>query len=106
DAYTDAETLQEILHRYLALRRTREGFAVFDGFARLMGPRVLPLEARECLRARALAERYSWASARDLIHLAVCLSAGIRRVLSQDRDFDRFEGIERVDPVRLAESLA
>ena len=106
EACTDAETLQEILHRYLALRRTREGFAVFDGFVRLMGGKVFPVEARDCRRARELAERYPGASARDLIHLAVCLSTGVHRVVSHDRDFDRFEGVERVDPVRLAASLA
>ncbi len=106
DAWTDAETLQELLHRYLSLRRTREGFALFDDFAALMEGKVLPVEARDCRRARILAERYSSASARDLIHLAVCLSAGVRRVLSHDREFDRFEGIERVDPVRFAATLA
>ena len=105
DACTDAETLQELLHRYLALRRTREGFALFDDFAALLEGRVLPVEAKDCRAARALAERYPWSSARDLIHVAVCVSAGVRRVVTSDRDFDRFTEVERVDPVRLAASL-
>jgi predicted nucleic acid-binding protein len=41
-------------------------------------------------------------SPRDAIHVATMESAGIRRILTIDRDFDVIEEVIRVDPTELA----
>ena len=105
DARTDAEVLQEILHRFLALARRDQGYEIFDGFSRVMNGRILPVEAEDCRTARNFSVRYPGGSARDLVHLAVCIRAGLERVVSADKQFDRFREVERVDPRRLSAAL-
>jgi len=105
DGRTDAEVLQEILHRFLAIGRREEGFMIFDDFARVLDGRTLGVEPADARLARELAARHPGVPARDLLHVAVCIRAGIRRIASFDTHFDRFREIERVDPRRLAASF-
>ena len=42
-------------------------------------------------------------SARDLVHAAVMQRLGVSRIISADTDFDRLEGIDRLDPIRIEE---
>lgn len=51
DATIDAEVLQEILHRYWALRRISDGQRVYE-FARHLVPAVLPITAELTDKAR------------------------------------------------------
>src|SRR3990172_878982 len=48
---TDAEVLQELLHRYLALRLWPQGREVFRHFTELMRERVEPVQADDVERA-------------------------------------------------------
>ena len=105
--FTDAEVLQEMLHRYLSLRRWPEGKRVVLDFAALMYGSVEPVTAGDMVRACDLADRYATRSgarlaARDLLHAAVMLRAedNAAKIVSADRDFDELavEGIERLDP--------
>ena len=102
DFVTDAEVLQELLHRYLALRLWPAGRAVIEGFAVLMADRIEPVHGTDILEAAALAGGLAGAherrSARDLLHAAVMRRIGSRRIVTADRDFDAFEGLERLDP--------
>ncbi|MDO8615278.1 MAG: type II toxin-antitoxin system VapC family toxin [Dehalococcoidia bacterium] len=100
---TDAEVLQELLHRYLALRRWPEGRTVFDEFARLMHQRVEPIYDLDVALAARLADRYEGLGARDLLHAAVMSRLGIRRIVSADRDFDALPDIERLDPANVGD---
>ena len=92
---TDAEVLQEILHRYVAIDRRD---AIGPAFDTLLGvvDVVHPIEATDAQRARALVEHDRRLSARDAIHVAVMQRRSIPRVMSFDRAFDEVTGIERV----------
>ena len=95
---TSAEVLQELLHRYVAIRRWPRGQIVFDEFARLMQGRIAAVQADDVQHAANLAEQFPGLAARDLLHLAVMARIGSDTVVSADRDFDRVSGIERLDP--------
>ena len=97
DAVSDVEVLQEILHRYRAVRQAAHGFVVFESFAttvRLFHP-VLLEDLWEC---RAILARHENVRPRDAIHAAVMLRAGVRTIVSYDRHFDELRGIDRVTP--------
>ena len=108
--FTDAEVLQEMLHRYLSLRRWPEGKRVVLDFAALMYGSVEPVTAGDMVLACELADRYAARpgarlAARDLLHAAVMLRAedDAAKIVSADGDFDELatEGIERLDPARV-----
>jgi predicted metalloprotease len=83
---TDAEVLQEILHRYVALNRPDAIQPAFDALLGVVDD-VLPVDRRAVEAAKTLVlERQL--SAGDGIHLAVMAQHGIRRILSFDRGFD------------------
>jgi predicted nucleic acid-binding protein len=98
---TDSEVLQEILYRYFSTARTVTARAVYRSAVGLCDE-VLPVEERHTSRALELLERYASVSPRDAIHVATMESAGIRRILTTDRDFDAIEEVTRVDPTELA----
>ncbi|MFP3286874.1 MAG: type II toxin-antitoxin system VapC family toxin [Acidilobus sp.] len=56
---------------------------------------VLPVTINEYRRAREVMLKYS-VSPSDALHVAVMLNNSIRRILSEDRDFDRVKEVERV----------
>ncbi len=91
---TDAEVLQEILHRYLVTDRRH---LVEEAMIALLDvvDEVFPIERSDVERARdiALARRLS---ARDSIHVAVMRRRGIDRIMTFDRGFDQVEGITRI----------
>ena len=100
---TDAEVLQELLHRYLALRLWPQGKEVFHRFADLMRERVEPVHAADVEQAALLADEYPELGARDLLHAAVMQRLGVRRLVSADAGFDRLSGLERLDPMNVKE---
>ena len=92
---TDAEVLQEILHRYTAIdRHDRIGPA----FQALLGivDEVFPVEKADVLRAAEIVQHRASFSARDAIHIAVMEHHGIQSILSFDADFDRWPGLQRI----------
>lgn len=91
---SDAEVLQEILHRYVAIDRRD---AIGPAFEALLGvvDAVLPVELADVQRARTLLGAPSL-RARDAIHVAIMQRHEIDRVLSFDRAFDHVPGITRV----------
>ena len=98
DFVTDAEVLQELLHRYLALKLWPAGRAVVEGFAALMAERIEPVHGVDILDAAGMADTHEGLSARDLLHTAVMRRIGARRIVTADRDFDALDGFERLDP--------
>jgi len=97
DAIIDAEVLQEILHRYLAINHLEQGLVVFDSFEKLIGE-VLPIEQQDVVAARELLGTHRGITARDAIHIAIMLRHRIRLIYSYDRHFDGLDGIERREP--------
>ncbi len=91
---TDAEVLQEILHRYVAIDR-RE--AIEPCTEALLGvvDEVYPVELEDIRRASAIV-RSSVLTTRDALHLAIMNRRGITRILTFDRAFDSVPGIIRL----------
>ena len=91
---TDAEVLQEILHRYVAIDRRD---AIEPATAAILGvvDDVFPVERADVERARrlVLATRLS---ARGAIHLAIMQRHGVGRILTFDRGFEGITGIVRL----------
>ncbi len=100
---TDSEVLQELLHRYLALGRWALGREVVQALAEIMQGLIEPVHAEDVMRAIGLADRYTGVSARDLVHAAVMHRLGSDHIISADTDFERLEGIVRLDPARIDE---
>ena len=92
---TDAEVLQEILHRYTAIGR-RE--AIGPALEALLGivDEVFPVDKSDVLRASETVRNEELVSARDALHLAIMERYGIGHIMSFDADFDRWPGITRV----------
>jgi predicted nucleic acid-binding protein len=92
---TDAEVLQEILHRYVAINRRD---AIQPAFDALLGviDEVLPVDYDAVERAKQIVLEYQQLSARDAVHLAVMEEYGIERILSFDSGFDVFPRITRL----------
>ncbi len=91
---TDAEVLQEILHRYHAIRRPD---AIQPAFDALLGvvDEVFPVERTDVEQAKGLMLGRHGLSARDAVHVAVMRRREIDIILSFDNGFDRISGIER-----------
>jgi predicted nucleic acid-binding protein len=92
---TDAEVLQEILHRYVSINRRESIQPAFDA---LLGvaDEVLPVERAAVERAKEIVMGHRNLSARDAVHLAVMEQHGIERILSFDSGFDNFPGVTRL----------
>ena len=74
---TDVEVLQELLHRYLALRRWILGGRVLRAFAEVMQDRIEPVYEDDIHVAGSLADSHPEVSARDLVHTAVMQRLGV-----------------------------
>ena len=92
---TDAEVLQEILHRYVAIQRRD---AIQPAFDALLGvvDEVFPVSLRDAQRAREILLGSPATTARDAIPLAVMEHQKVERILSFDRGFDGFPGVSRL----------
>jgi len=86
-ACTDAEVLQEILHRYRSIGRAELGFRIFDSVVALGVP-ILPVGEDEVRRARRLLASHAGLSTRHGVHLGVMEAHSITEVLTYDRGFD------------------
>ena len=92
---TDAEVLQEILHRYVAIDRRD---AIQPAFDALLGvvDQVLAVDGMVVQRAKQIVLGYRQLSARDAVHLSVMEQNGIERILTFDSGFDAFPRITRL----------
>ena len=95
---TDAEVLQEILHRYTAIEK-REAIGPALQVTLDIVDEVIPIGKAEVLRAGEIAQNRALMSARDALHIAVMERHGIRSILSFDGDFDRWPGVQRIHRV-------
>ena len=92
---TDAEVLQEILHRYVAINRRD---AIQPAFDALLGvvDQVFPVERTTVERAKTIVLGTAGLSSRDALHLAVMETHRIDRIMSFDEGFDGFPGVARL----------
>ncbi len=91
---SDAEVLQEILHRYVAISRRDAIQPAFDALFGIVDE-VYPVEAGDVERAKAIVLGSSRLSARDAIHVAVMQRRKVARILSFDSGFDGVPGVTR-----------
>jgi predicted nucleic acid-binding protein len=92
---TDAEVLQELLHRYAAIGRRDAIGPAWDAIVGVVDV-IHPIELEDVTRARRLVAAARTLSARDAVHLAVMHRRGISRILTFDTGFDGIVGIERI----------
>ena len=92
---TDAEVLQEILHRYTAIGR-QEAIGPALQVTLDIVDEVIPIDKALVLRAGEIVQDRASMSARDALYIAVIERHGVRSILSFDGDFDRWPGLERV----------
>ena len=101
EAVTSAEVVQEILHRFLAIRRPDIADALVRHTLDTFAP-VLPITHALMRRVPDLARRYPDLAARDVIHVATCIHEGISEILSTDRGFDGVREVRRIAPEEFA----
>jgi len=92
---TDAEVLQEILHRYVAIGRREALQPAFDALLGVVDD-VFPIERADVEEAKLLLLTAEELSARDALHVALMRRRGISRILTFDRGFDGIPGVVRV----------
>jgi predicted nucleic acid-binding protein len=92
---TDAEVLQEIMHRYVAIGRQD---AIQPAFEVLLGivDEVFPIELRDVERAKDILLGTVKLSARDTLHLAVMERHSIQQIMTFDIGFDAAPGVNRL----------
>jgi len=89
---TDVEVLQEILHRYSAIKRRDAIQPAFDAVLGVVDE-VLGVGVPEIQRAKELVLGTALLSARDAVHVAVMEANGIERILTFDTAFATVPGI-------------
>jgi len=92
---TDAEVLQEILHRYVAINRRDAIQPAFDAILGIVDD-VLPVDRDILDRTKAIVLERARFSARDALHVAIMQAHQIPQILSFDGGFDSMPGIKRI----------
>jgi uncharacterized protein len=92
---TDAEVLQEILHRYVAIDRRDPIQPAFDAILGIVD-QVLPIDLVAAERAKTIILGSTRLSARNALHFAIMEQHSIGRILSFDAGFDGHPGIARI----------
>ena len=92
---TDAEVLQEILHRYASINRRHDIQPAFDAILHVVDE-VIAIDRAAAERAKQMVLAYPRLSARDAVHVAVMQQNGISRILSFDSGFDHLPGVTRI----------
>ena len=91
----DAEVLQEILHRFVAINRREAIQPAFDALLCIVD-HVYPVEAADIERAKTLLMGLTPLSARDAVHVAILQRYEIPRIMSFDAGFDQVPGLQRL----------
>ncbi len=92
---TDAEILQEILHRYTAIKRIEAIGPAYDAILGIVDE-VFPVGSDDLILAKDILPAFSGVSARDAVHAAVMKNNDIETIFSFDTDFDAFSFITRI----------
>ncbi len=92
---TDAEVLQEILHRYVAIDRRDAIQPAFDSILAVVDE-VLPVDENAVDRAKQIVLGYRQLSARDAVHIAIMQQNGIEEIVSFDSGFDSYPKVKRL----------
>ena len=91
---SDVEVFQEILHRYVAIKRRDAIQPAFDLLRGVLDD-VFAIDMRDVERAKTIVYGKPL-SARDAIHLATMERHGVTRIMTFDSGFDAYPGVERI----------
>ncbi len=91
----DAEVLQEIIHRYVSIRRLDAIQSAFDLLKGVIDE-TFSIESKDVEQASQVLLAYDGLSSRDALHVAIMKRHGVDRIMSFDSGFDRVPGIERL----------
>ena len=94
---TDAEVLQEVLHRYVAIDRRDAIQPALDALLGVVDG-VFPVDRAGVDRAKAIVLGSRRLSARDALHLAIMETHGVERIMSFAEGFDGYPGVARIKP--------
>ena len=92
---TDAEVLQEILHRYRAINRLDAIQPAFDALLGIVDE-VFPIEEQDVRAAKDILLGSPRLSSRDTLHVAVMRRHDVPEVMSFDKGFDGTPGLVRM----------
>lgn len=92
---SDAEALQEILHRYVAIGRLDAVQPAFELLLTLVDE-LFPVELEDVQRGKEILLATRSLSARDAVHLAIMERRGVEEILSFDTEFDAYPGVRRL----------
>jgi predicted nucleic acid-binding protein len=92
---TSAETFQEVVHRYVALRDREHLDAAYEALEAMV-VRIAEITKADVDTARAMSARYGRLSSRDCLHVAVMKRLGCTKVWTYDAGFDVVAGVLRV----------
>lgn len=106
DAAIDTEIVQEILYRLGGNQRWAIGIEMARHLLAIV-PTVYGVSQADAILCVQLCEQYGprGLSARDLLHVAVMRNHGLNTIISTDADFDRVDGITRLDPKTFVDRL-
>ena len=94
---TNTEVLQEILYRYISLKRQAQAEVAYHSTVGICA-QVLPVTHPDLDLALDLLKRHSGISPRDAVHAATMVHHGIKEILSTDSHFDAISEIQRIPP--------
>lgn len=92
---TDAEVLQEILHRYVAIDRRDAIQPAFDAILGVVDE-VFAITLADIESAKTIVLGKRRLSSRDALHAAVMGREGVTRIMTFDAGFDALPGITRL----------
>ena len=91
---TNAEVLQEILHRYVAIDRRDAIQPAFDAILGVVDE-IFAVTLEDVERAKTILHGRKKHSARDAIHLATMERHSVTRIMTFDVGFDSYPGVSR-----------
>ena len=91
---SNVEVFQEILHRYVAIRRVDAIQPAFDALTGVLDE-VFPVEMRDIERAKTIVYG-KHVSARDALHAATMEHHGVSQIMTFDSGFDALPGLTRI----------
>ncbi len=92
---TNAEVLQEIIHRYTAIHRKEFIQPAFDLMHSFI-EKIWDITEADVSAAKDLVLRYEKLSSRDALHAAQMKKYKIETIFSFDQGFDQLPGIKRI----------
>ena len=98
-AVTDTEVLQEILYRYISIKKQGLAFELCEATIAICQA-ILPVTLQDIKLAKEILLNHTNINVRDAVHTASMQHNGLGKILSADTHFDSIAGIERVDPLK------